>query len=482
MKKNIKTYFVLIASMALCHGCSDFLDEAPESALTSSSFFQSENDAVAAVTGVYSRLTNRFGAFQRGLYNRNHFWVFQNAGNETRGRGGTRPNINNFTVDATESLTTDTWGASIITISYIATTIEGISSVPDMSQERKDELIGELKFVRALLYFNLVQAFGPTPLIVDAPKVGDDFNVPRRTESVIYNQIMADLIDARAALPTPGEQQIGRPTNGSASALLGKVYLTLKMYAESEAELKKVIDSGDYVLLDFYGDLWRASNDNNQEYIFSIQHTTDVNGSYSNTMYGVQGLNGQPFGGFGTVQVNLSYAESFEVGDIRREWTVIEEDIDGNPIAIDRLGGRKYVELEDDRFRLVNNSDKDWVVLRYADVLLMYAEVLNELGNTNEALPYLNAVRTRARNGDPLANPQNYADGSLSQAQFRDAVLQERQWELGTEGHVFMDLKRTDRLVSSMAELGVTVDGNDYVFPLPQAHIDSNPNLINIED
>ena len=178
MKFDIKKIIVLISSVAILIGCSDFLDESPESALTSSSFFQSEDDAVAAVTGVYSRLTNRFGAFQRGLYNRNYFWIYQNAGNETRGRGGTRPNINNFTVDATESLTTDTWGASVIAISYIATTIDGINNVPEMTLQRRAELIGELKFLRALLYFNLVEAFGPSPLIIDAPKVGDDFNIP----------------------------------------------------------------------------------------------------------------------------------------------------------------------------------------------------------------------------------------------------------------------------------------------------------------
>ncbi len=483
MMKNIKlSTWVLTCFIILGTGCSDFLDENPESALAGSSFFQSENDGISAVTGIYSRLTQRRGAFNRGLYTRDFPVVLQNLGDQSRGRGGTRANYNNFVVDASDVVSTNFWGASILTISYIATTIDGIQGIPDVSEERKNKLIGEAKFIRALLYFNMVQAFGPNPLIVDPPKAGDDFNVPRRPESVIYNQIIEDLMDARATLPSKADQEIGRATSEAATALLGKIYLILKRYDDAEAALKEVIDSGQYVLLDFYGDLWRASNDNNDEYIFSVQHTTDINPSFLNSFFGVQGLNRQPFGGFGAIQLNIEYAESFESGDIRRQWTVIEEDIDGNPIALDRLGGRKFVELEDDRFMLVNNSSKDFVVLRYADVLLMYAEVLNELGRTGEAFSFINAVRTRARNGDPLANPQDYAPGSLSQDEFRDAVLQERHWELGTEGHVFVDLKRTDRLVSAMAALGVTVPSNDYIVPLPQAHIDSNPNLVNIEE
>ncbi len=350
-----------------------------------------------------------------------------------------------------------------------------------MNETTRNRLVNEAKFLRGLMYFNLIRMFGQIPLLVSE-------NNPLKPESVssekIYEQVIADLMDA-SNLPKDGEIQEGRATQGAAQALLAKVYLTRKDFTNASVEAKKVIDSKVYGLWDNYADAFKLSSRGGKEAVFSVGFG-DGGGAISFWEVGQFNVRLLPVElstarekvsntqGWQTVTKELY--DSYLPNDKRKAATYMTSFTgdDGKVVSLNNVYIKKYWDEAADP--TAGGSTNDFPVIRYADVLLMYAEAQAELGNFPAANEYINKVKTRA--GLSAVNVSG-VDA------FREAILDERRKEFIGEGQRWFDLVRMGKLnervhkakdaeyTTPIANLGT----NYQVFPIPQQERDVNPNL-----
>jgi tetratricopeptide (TPR) repeat protein len=468
--KNRSIYMLLLGLFLLpIPACKDFLDLKPISQGSADNFYKTPNDFNTAILGAYSTLLTR------GMYN--SMWLFtdQRSDNtEQEAYAGilqVEGDFDTFTLITTNSYLNDNWNHHYQCINRCNAILDKIGAVNFSNEGEKNQYMGEALFLRALAYFNLVQIYGDVPLVTKVISADEAYASLRTSTDEVYSLIINDLRDAAANLPASySGNQLGRATSGAAKSLLGKVYLTRKQYTDAARVLKEVIDGGQYTLLPNYADIFRPENANHKESIFEVQYKANSQGRGSPfaTLFTPRtGNAGILLTGQGATQgynrPTQDMINAYEPDDLRKEASLAPNWSDRGTVYNDPYI-KKYLS------RLANPSDGDanWIVLRYADVLLMYAEALNELGTTPEALPYLNQVRTRAG----LA-----AKTGLSQAQLRMALEQERRVELAFEGHRWFDLLRTGRAIEVMNSKGFNLSQRDLVFPLPQSQIDVNPQL-----
>jgi tetratricopeptide (TPR) repeat protein len=328
-------------------------------------------------------------------------------------------------------------------------------------------------------------------------QAGQDALGPRSPATQVYEQIIQDLQDAEKSLPTSySDKDIGRATLGAAKILLGKVYLTMHDYQNSVDKLAEVVENEatyGYGMHENYGDNWKVATENGIEMVFSIEFM-DPPGRGNGAMV-LQGPKYSLPGGFGVLGLSngneadiptQELYDQFSEDDERKAATFTTDFvslIDGSVHTSSIPIFTKYFEEGES---IAGNSDANMHVIRYADALLMYAEALNEVGQTDKALTYLNRVRERAFN----SMDHNYA--GLSQEDFRRAVLHERWIELAQEGHRWFDLVRTGRFVQRMKEhaayeasvaesnkVEIAQNVKDYMIlmPIPQREADLNAEL-----
>jgi tetratricopeptide (TPR) repeat protein len=469
--KNRSIYMLLLGLALLpIPACKDFLDLKPISQGSADNFYKTPNDFNTAVLGAYSTLLNR------GMYS--SIWLFtdqrsDNTEQETYlGILQVEGDFDTFTLITTNSYLNDNWNHHYQCINRCNAVLDRIGAVNFSSEEQKNQYSGEALFLRSLAYFNLVQIYGDVPLVTKVISADEAYTFVRTSAEEVYSSIIKDLTEAAAKLPVSySGNNIGRATSGAAKSLLGKVYLTRKQYSDASKVLKEVIDGGQYTLLANYADIFSPENANNKESIFEVQYKANSQGRGSPfaTLFTPRtGNAGILLTGQGATQgynrPTQDVIDAYETGDVRKDASLAVNWVDRGVTYNDPYI-KKYLS------RLPNPSDGDanWIVLRYADVLLMYAESLNEERKTTEALSYLNQIRTRAR----LA-PKT----EMSQTQFRIAIEQERRVELAFEGHRWFDLLRTGRAIEVMNSKGFNISGRDLLFPVPQSQIDVNPALI----
>lgn len=348
----------------------------------------------------------------------------------------------------------------------------------------KEKMIGEVRFLRAYYYFELVKWFGPVPLKVDKRfEVGDEESIPRASVSDVYEQIEKDLIYAISVLDytTP---QVGRATKGSAQALLGKAYLFQDKFSDAADVLEDLITEGPYSLVTDYTEIFSMDGENNIESVFEIQYTEVEGGSYDymqgvegNVMVGFSGIRGYEgpvySAGNGFNLPTQDAVDEFEADDPRINVAILDiVDWASSTGATYEEGyehtgyfNKKYLPFTvspdaqpDTKLTHPNN----YRAIRYADVLLMAAEAYNR-GNIDDtkAQGYLNEVRQRAF-GD------TDHDILLTGSSLTDAIYHERRIELMGEGHHFFDLVRTGRAAD---EIDGFVAGKNEVFPIPLEEI-----------
>lgn len=359
--------------------------------------------------------------------------------------------------------------------------IDGIPKVPTMDENLRKRLIGEAKFLRAHFYFNLVRWFGDLPLIT-RPLTQDEFyNQTRAATTEIYKLITSDLTEAIASLPEKSAyapEDIGRVTKGSARGLLAKVYLTMKDYPNAEKYALEVINSNEYALLADYTKIFLPESENSSESVFEVQATA-LEASYAGATGWnmVQGVRGTPNLGWGFNLLSDDLMKSYEFGDPRRDATalVVGEALpDGSTSVEDNL------QIENERYNqkawtpahalLQDNGPSNIRILRYADVLLIAAEAMNENGKGQQALTYLNAVRARARGTRRNILP----DITITEKDaLRLRIWQERRSELAMEQQRWFDLLRTGQAEARMKAVGKNfIKGKHELFPIPQTEID----------
>lgn len=462
-------------------GCESFLDKNPQGELTQASFPVTASDALLATNGAYATL--RSGGFNAGTFPLTD--IMSDDANK-----GSNPGDAAATIGVYDNFTFTTTGEGLA--SWWASLYEGVKranvvilKVPeiDMDVTLRNRYVGEAKFLRALYYFDLVRAWGGVPIItVLSPAT----TLPRNSKEEVYAQIEEDLLYAienlteKDALPAT---DAGRATKGAARGLLAKVYLFKGDFVNAEKYALDVINSLKYGLEPVFTNANDVAGEQGVESVFEIGAFAAESES-GNQFANVQGVRGNPNRGWGFNRPSVNLRASFETDDPRLKGTIIDlgdvldgvtiagdgttpdvtKDAQGNTIEIECYNRKVWTPGEDVASQFGHNRR----ILRYADVLLIAAEALNENNKPTDALVYLNMVRARARQGNAAILPDITVTDKNG---LRDLILTERRHELALEGHRFWDLVRTNKAVSVLGTLGFQ-SGKHELFPIPQSEID----------
>ncbi|MEM1135545.1 MAG: RagB/SusD family nutrient uptake outer membrane protein [Bacteroidota bacterium] len=460
MKKYIK--ILLISVLAI--SC-DFLDETPEDFLSPSNFYVSSEDAVAAVNAIYNQLS--FGSYYGG-----NMWEVGERASDNLKEGPVSPpdqeSLHTFTWTSANSNFGGLWQRIYVSINRANTAIESIPNI-NMNEELKNRLLAESKFLRALNYFDLLRIYGSVPLTETPTEDLQNLFVERSDINQIWNLIIRDLQESENVLPASYQgNDVGRATQGAAKSLLARVYLYKGDYSLAAQKAKEVIDANQFSLFEDVADLWDVTNKNGVEHIFSVQYLGGVQGSSFSNLFAVRGA-AQPITGSSSAIVRQELVDSFEENDQRKAVSILDSYTfsDGSTETFEPHVWKFFDPTAPDP----TSGSTNWPIIRYAEVLLIYAEALNESnsGPNAEAYEAINAIRNRA-------GLENLSEG-MTQAAFKEALLNERRWELCFEGHRYFDLKRNNLLRENMAVLGITVEDRHFLYPLPLRELDANPDL-----
>ncbi|HAQ19748.1 MAG TPA: RagB/SusD family nutrient uptake outer membrane protein [Prolixibacteraceae bacterium] len=490
---KINKYISVILLTVLFFSCSeDFLVKAPMDSVNTANFWQTESDAIAAINGAYQPLQSY------RLYNLRMWCSDIFAGNSIVGAAGgsdgiETQNLANFVTATDNQGVLDMWRGpwpGILRCNLVLKNVPGMN----LDENIKKRILGEAYFLRAHYYFILVQYFGDIPLITEPQNPNDNLLVPRISKDEVYKQIISDFENAIDLLPSAREYSgtdIGRASKGSAEGMLAKVFLTLSSL-NAENNWQRVVDlcnsvaSLGHTLNPDYANNFDPLNKNTAESLFEIQYsgsTTYDFGSYENqasyvsTFIGPRGAN-MVAGGYGWNQPTQEFVNAYEVGDLRKDKTILYDGcppFDGkeysSSYSISGFNLRKFL-VPKSIASAYNNNPSNFPVLRYADVLLMKAEALNELGKSSQAENALNEVRARAGLGSVIG---------LSKDNFREKVLHERRMELAFEGQRWFDLIRINKgqyAIDFLHSIGKSNMNQKFLLlPIPQMEIDKNPNL-----
>ncbi len=496
--KNIIQLFISLLVILTVSSCSDdFLDKDNPNQLGEGTFYKDETQINQAIIGIYGQLQNIIGS--QWLYSEmitDNTTVHFDEGNR-----GNAPNIESFEYWQYNSGTGrmyDLYRDIYNTLGNINLALSKLEEA-ELTSDARSGFEGELRFFRAYYYFLLTQYYGDVILVTE-PLIdpSEAFQLQRSPVAEVYVQIENDLDIAVASLPsTVPASEVGKLTKGAALTLAGKFWLTRKDYAKAKTFLDQVVDLGLYDLLGNYADVFDPANKNHMESIFEVQFQggNDL-GEQSGFIYNfypkftngeVTGFPGISGGGWNIPTLDIM--ADYEDGDVRKAISISEGYTDMNTgefVAI------PFIEKYHYEHAIQGRPDNNWPIYRYADVLLMLAEAINEQSGPNaEAYGYINRIRERA-GLLPVSG--------LSQEEFRNVLLHERRIELAFENHRWFDLRRTLTPTELVAHLnahgesekaeqttprGAVVfstgdyifDAHEILFPIPNRERVVNPKL-----
>jgi hypothetical protein len=497
MKIALNQYILLVVFSLFAVSCNDFLNELPQTSRSTVNFYKTEADFTNATVGLYSTLKSN------GLYGNGGSGSTTNQASlsHTAGSSALQPSLlyltevvsDNATLGTTKNVATlsqfeieefdfslsntiisAAWTGHYAGIGRANAILDNLPNA-NLAETSKVRFEAEARFMRAYFYFNLVRLFGDVQLITTI--INDPYGanvIPRTDTNMVYELIISDLQSAEMSLPvTIPAGEAGRASVWAAKALLGKVYLTLSQWDLAAPKLKEVIDANMYNLTAVsYAQTFSPATSyaNNKDIIWSVQYKSGLVGQGSALWSSLTpwGSSGPLFGTTGTgegfMKPTADIISAYEPGDLRKDATLRTSFTNGASVVINEPYVYKYNQMGPQ----AGDADSDFPLIRYADVLLMYAEALSEQGLTGAAEPFLNQVRARAG----LA-----AITGLSQADFRIAVEKERRLELAFEGHRWFDLVRTGRYLDVMVAKGFPVQVYHRLYPIPQREADLNPLL-----
>ncbi|RWY53910.1 RagB/SusD family nutrient uptake outer membrane protein [Mucilaginibacter gilvus] len=498
--KKLK-YIALVLAVTGFTACKKQLEEKPYGFLSTENFYKTEADANSALIYAYSILPDL------DYYSRNFITLTESPTEDIEiaaGKNADEVLLDKLSATPTNSVLRPGFQLPYVGINRANLVIAYVPAITKISDAAKNEIIGEAYTLRALHYFNLVRLFGAVPMHLEPVDDPSKTNLAKSSIQLIYGQIIEDLTKAAGMMDQT--RRLGRVNQVGAWGLLSKVYLTLasgkasgspgydfvagadEMYAKAKEFSAKVINEQtayglDPSLVAIYDvnkkagpeHLWDASTD----------RTGTNEGLYSklpkmfmpNLNFRLPGGVFVP-GGFNEFLTESALYNSFDANDKRKTQLIIStiSDVNGGNSG---TGPTQNLSITDSYTRPFSNkfNDSGWQagdqtscntpILRYSDVLLVYAEAS---GPTTEGYAAVKAIRTRAGLGD--------LPPGLTVQQFRDAVLQERSWELCFEGQRLFDLRRTHNIENILVtKYGKSVTGDPYFFPIPQSEVDRNPNL-----
>jgi len=491
----------LFAGTLIIAGCGkDFLDRDPQGQYTSETY------PYPGGSGPYD--TYLFAAYSdlRAYNVHSQFFIAATSirsddadkGSTASDGGADAINMDNFPVSPASGYNNGLWLGYFALINKANIAIDQVRNNADITAtpEVKAQSEGEARFLRGYSYFMLVRLFGRVPLVDSVfTNSASQSNVPQSTPEQIYAFIEQDLQYAAANLPPSWDAKfVGRATSGAANGLLAKVYLTQQKWGPAMQAANAVITSGQYALHTSYDLLFREEGENSRESVFEVQATSSpaiptANGIQYAQIQGIRGTGIWNLGwGWNTPSEQL--AAAYEPGDPRRARTILFTSTATTP-GVTAYGETTPVGLPNPRYNhkvytnpairtSINSQSGYWFnlrVLRYADVLLMYAEAANELGNTTEALAKLEMVRARARgSNNNILPPVTTTD----QDELRQAIRHERRVEMGMEHDRFFDIVRWGIAEDVLHAAGKTnyLNSRDKWLPIPQTQIDLSQGVL----
>jgi len=482
MKTLYKILFIILF-VSLITSCNKFLDKQLQGTLTQAFFPATPSDALLATNGAYFTLRDWY--FHFGGYP--ILDIMSDDANKGSNPDDQSTNLipyNNFTFTPSQD-GLDRWWASLYQgIKRCNVVIEKVPLIT-MDATLQNRYVAEAKFIRALIYFDLVRAWGAVPIVTTTtPQLG----LTRSPKETVYALILSDLNFALNNLPEKNQYNsidMGRATKGATRALLARVYLFQGDFVNTEKYTLDVINSSQYSLEPNFIDANGVNGNNGVESVFEASALPyDDTGKGGDQFGNTQGVRGSPNRGWGFNRPTLNLRYSFEPGDPRVVGTIIDLGqvidgvlINGDPITPDSTMNAQGVVVERECY-----SRKVWTpgtdvptqwgyhrrLIRYADVLLMAAEASNENNKPTQALQYLNMVRARARGGNSNILPDIIV---TDQTQLRAIILNERRHELALENFRFWDLVRTNNAATVLGPYGF-IKGKHELLPIPQSEID----------
>ncbi|SEI77701.1 Starch-binding associating with outer membrane [Cyclobacterium xiamenense] len=498
--KYISMFIALFVGMVSCD--EEKLEPVNPNQLGIETFYRSGPQLEAAVNSVYA------GLQANNLYNREYFFL-QDLLSDDCDTGGPqleapRAQVLNHVFDASNPLVTANWRGWFRVVHRANLVLENADkAVEEITDGLRNRILGEAYFLRALANFELVSLWGPIPLMTSSAESPD--GLPRTSEGEVYQTIFADLAEAISRLPLKSEyasEDIGRATRGAAQALAAKAHLFRGNFAEARPFLEAVINSNEYALVDRYLDNFEAENENNSESVWEVQFSEEFGnaGGWSGDGNNIAEVTfrGQEYGptAWRNVIPSISLVEAYETvengaekDDPRGRYTFFRigdtynngqsvltaDKVQG---ATDRPSWRKYQAIYK-RENEDTNSGINFRVIRYADVLLMMAEVENETSGPAAALPYINQVRARADVDMPPYPTVQYPTGSREE--MRLAIMHERRVELAGEQIRNRDIRRWRRQGTLPSEPIPAFQSRNDVLPIPLVEIDNNSALSNAD-
>lgn len=493
MKNNISricAVFVLAAAL-LVTGCKkSFIDLTDPTRIVTSDYYKDSASISTAVIAAYASLQDLYGknSGSRGIFPFGEV-ASDNSSSVVEGTG--IGEFEYFTFSPSNPVIQSMWTYSYRTIArcnIVLGRIDPVAIAPAVKERWKSEV----KFIRALAYFNLVRIYGGVPLVTkEITTLAEAYEYGRSPEAAIYTQIEKDLLEADADVNLPAKYtaaaDLGRVTKPAVKGLLGKVYLTEKKYAEAVNILGQFISLYDVTthnLLANYSDVFLTTNELNAEIVFAVRYSKGNSPSTGSPFTNYFAGSTANAGGVGT---------GYQYNIFRKDFI---DTLNAQPATDKRIAAsyttitantlwttKKYADVPAQD----QDADPDWIVLRYADVLLLYAEALNEQSPANvaTAVPHVNRVRIRAG-----LSGTNLLATTISQEQLRLAIEKERRIELNMEGHRWFDLVRTGRALQVMnnhftkyairlnaSSPIVQIQAFQLLFPIPISEINTNPIL-----
>lgn len=461
--KKIQYLLPVVVACLLAAACTKQLDQIPATAKVANQFFTTRNEAEEYINAVY-------GTLQRvGLYGQYLPVIAEIPSDNTWDQvpandNGYAGQLDLFTTIPSNGILSQNWSDSYVAIQRANVVISRIDAVTYPVDSVKTARKGAMKFIRALIYFNLVRTFGDVPLVTrETTNTNDYFGQGRTPKDTVYAQVVKDLKEAIPALTTIADQK-GGIVKTAAQALLGKVYLTLGQYQNAIDVLLEVVVSGVHNLLPGTANVFSISNENNAEIIFAVQFAAGVNGNTEGSPLQQQSSPSGFLSGAKGHNLPTRYLYNLYSNADLRKGVYLDTTKQGVPYC------KKYTANAGNPV----DGGSDFVVLRYADVLLMLAEANNELKHASEALSYLNMVRNRAGLGSFTGTDQ---------VLLGNEIALQRQLELIGEGHRWFDLLRYGNAVQVMntyfQNTGQNTAIKDFnlLMPVPQDQIDTDPTI-----
>ena len=513
MKTN-KLFFYISLIMFTCFGCDSFLEEEPRDIIAPENFFANDSDAKQGITGIYSVLKNNSIYGQAGLDNwydngvdiiepnRTHP-IFAVMGNYT---------LNEVTADASNQKmsVSDTWQNLYRVILNANVIIDRVDGNEAISNNVQTSVIANARFLRALAYWHITNLWGDAPFYTEVLPLEEIGSLWRTDKDVILTSVLNDLEFAQNNLPSvlPNEDR-GRASKWAAAIIEAKIHMKAKNWQAGLAKCSEIINQSPHTLLSNYADVFSPDNEYNAEIIWSLDFAKDVTGQFEPAFPGASfagnnywrpslfnprirdepanaadrdplraalAANGQEFNGTGLQIASRDFANKFPTNDLRRPLNIMDSYAG---FALNHTYLPKFMNHNFESSPRFNHGDNR-LVFRLADVYLMAAECENELNGPGNAYQYIHPIRQRA-----YATQAEWELVGLSQQGFREAIYDERKWELAAEAHRRYDLIRWGIYLNVVrnAEFktyspNLNIKDHHVLLPIPLNELQLNPKLL----